>query len=113
MERDWHRPMSILPCLEGIACALTLEAGYVRDSGPPAANAAPPGLLRAARLFGAAAAVWDRIGVRRPSDEQSEHDTWIATLRAALGDDRFAAAWEAGRALSWEEMMACALKERS
>jgi predicted ATPase/DNA-binding SARP family transcriptional activator len=110
-DRDWHSPLYALPGLEGLAGALTLGAAADSAHDPPTTAAAPPELLCAARLFGAAEAVRDRMGARRPPYEQSEYDAHVATLRASLGGDRFTAAWEAGRTLSCEEMMACALGE--
>jgi hypothetical protein len=66
-------------------------------------------LLHAARLFGAAQAVRDHLGIIRHPHEQPEHEAWIAALRQSLGDARFTAEWEAGRALSWEVAISCAL----
>jgi predicted ATPase len=113
MDRDWHHPRFVLPCVEGLAGALILGAAAGPAHAPPTTTAAAhPDLLCAARLSGAAEAVRDRIGPLGPSPrEQSEHDGWIATLRASLGNAAFTAAWEAGRGLSWDEMMACALGE--
>src|SRR5262249_22728622 len=49
--------------------------------------------LRAARLFGAAGALLEAIGLPERSH----------SARAALNEDMFTAAWEAGRAMSLEE----------
>jgi hypothetical protein len=38
-----------------------------------------------------------------------ERAAHVAAVRAALDAESFAAAWEAGRALSWEEAIAAAL----
>jgi predicted ATPase/DNA-binding SARP family transcriptional activator len=113
LDRTCHDPLDALACLEGVAYALILEAGQAGDPGPPATAAAPSELLRAARILGAAEAARDRIGIPRRPREQSEHDNWVAALSASLGDAAFTAAWEAGRALSREEAMACALSERA
>jgi tetratricopeptide (TPR) repeat protein len=109
LDRDWHHTVFALPVLEALAGALTLRATAGGSEGLPARGAADADRLRAARLLGAAEAVRDRLGLRRPPQEQSEHDAWIATLRATLSAPQFTAVWEAGQALSWEEMMACAL----
>jgi predicted ATPase/DNA-binding SARP family transcriptional activator len=61
---------------------------------------------RAARLFGAAASWWEGVPVPR---EQTETEAHLAALRVVLGDAAFAAAWEAGRALTWEQALALAL----
>jgi predicted ATPase/DNA-binding SARP family transcriptional activator/Tfp pilus assembly protein PilF len=63
---------------------------------------------RAARLFGAAAGWWEGVPVPR---EQTEKEAHLAALRVVLGDAAFAAAWEAGRALTWEQALALALAE--
>src|SRR5262249_51618141 len=70
--RDGKPGQYALACLEGLAYALILEAGAAGDPGPPATGAAPPRLLRAARLLGAAEAAREQIGIRRPPREQSE-----------------------------------------
>jgi non-specific serine/threonine protein kinase len=66
---------------------------------------------RAARLMGAAAALRDALGaglypIDRPATERT---TELA--RVALGEEAFAAAYAAGRALSLEEAIAEALEE--
>lgn len=111
MDRDWHNPRIVLQCLEGRAGVLILGAAADPAHDPLSTAAAHPDLLWAARILGAAEAVRDRIGPLRPPPEQSRHDAWIATLRTSLRDADFTAAWEAGGALSWEEIMACALGE--
>jgi predicted ATPase/DNA-binding XRE family transcriptional regulator len=55
---------------------------------------------RAARLFGTAAALRDRLGVSLPAIFQPTHDGAVAALRADLSEPAFAAAWAAGQALS-------------
>jgi hypothetical protein len=110
LEIDWRQRRYALPCLEGLASAFILAAGSVGAPGSLATVAAPSQLLCAARLLGAAAAVRERIGIARPPREQPEQDARIAARRVSLGDADFTAAWEAGRALSWEEVVACALE---
>jgi non-specific serine/threonine protein kinase len=61
---------------------------------------------RAARLLGAAAAVrevddWPRDKLEAPVYEQV-----VSTARTALGHTAFTAAWEAGRCLDWDEVLA-------
>jgi predicted ATPase/DNA-binding SARP family transcriptional activator len=82
-------------CLEGLA---GVAAGQGREE-------------RAARLLGAAEALRDAGGAvilphRRPAFERL-----LADVRTALGEEAFAAAWAAGRALSLEEAIALALEE--
>lgn len=64
---------------------------------------------RAARLFGAAEALHELIGAPIPSSQRPHYERQVAVARAALGDEAFAAAWSAGRALPLEEAIAEAL----
>ena len=57
-----------------------------------------PGL--AARLCGAAEALTELAGVPLVVPPPSQYARLVAELRAELGDDAFASAWSAGRALS-------------
>jgi tetratricopeptide (TPR) repeat protein len=66
---------------------------------------------RAARLFGAAEALREAIGSPLAPVDRAEYDRSLAAARAALGEEGFAAAWAAGRALSLEAAMAFALDE--
>jgi tetratricopeptide (TPR) repeat protein len=67
---------------------------------------------RAARLYGATEALRETLDALppRPRYEQDEYDRQVAAIRAVLGDETHEAAWSAGRALSWEETIAYALK---
>jgi len=64
---------------------------------------------RVALLYGAATSLRTAIGAPLPSVDRTAHDHTITALRAALGDDAFAAAWAAGQALSLEHAIATAL----
>jgi len=80
-------------CLEGLAAA----------AGPGQAG-------RAARLFGAAAALRDAIGSPLPPSERSDHEQSLAAARA--GDpDAFAAAWAEGQAVELEQAVVVALSD--
>jgi hypothetical protein len=57
---------------------------------------------RATRLFGAAAALRERIGAPMWPSERVEREECRAALRETLGDPAFTRAWEAGQALTWE-----------
>ena len=80
-------------------------AEWLADVATLAAGLGPPD--RAARLFGAAEALREGLGrrVTRGSSISSSARA-AADVRAALGDDAFAAAWDAGRALSADEAVA-------
>ena len=90
-----NRPMA-LECLDCLAAPLA---------------PAPQDRARAARLVGAADALRERMGAVIDPVDRPKHETRRATLGAALGEEAFIAAWEAGRALSWEEAAAYALSE--
>jgi tetratricopeptide (TPR) repeat protein len=64
---------------------------------------------QAARLCGAAEAQREALGAPLPPDERAGHDQAVAAMRAALGEQAFAAAWAAGRALPLEQAIGEAL----
>jgi hypothetical protein len=66
---------------------------------------------RAARLLGAAAALRDSWGIPLwlQVEWHLDHECDLAAARDALGEGRFARAWEEGRALSWQAAAAEAL----
>jgi DNA-binding CsgD family transcriptional regulator len=66
----------------------------------------------AARLFGAADAIRKQIGVVRFAVYQAGYDAAIESLRDALDDSVFDAAWVEGAALSTEEAIAYAQRGR-
>ncbi len=63
---------------------------------------------RAARLFGAAEALREAIGAGSPR-YHANYDRTVASVRSGLGDEAFAAAWAAGRALPLAEAVAEAM----
>jgi len=66
---------------------------------------------RGARLFGAADVLFDASSLVVDPLNRADHDRNLAAARAQLGDDAFAAAWEAGRALTLEQALAEALDQ--
>jgi predicted ATPase/class 3 adenylate cyclase/tetratricopeptide (TPR) repeat protein len=66
---------------------------------------------RAARLWAAAAALREAIGSPLPPNDREEQESKIAMAKEALGEAAFAAAWEEGRAMTWEQAAAYALEE--
>ncbi|MCQ4360474.1 NB-ARC domain-containing protein [Mycobacterium gordonae] len=67
----------------------------------------------AARLFGAAHAIWQRIGAARFKVYDEGYQAAVSALREALGDKEFDRAWTEGRGLSTEEAIAYALRHTS
>jgi non-specific serine/threonine protein kinase len=61
---------------------------------------------QAARLLGAAAAMRERDDVPRDQLEIPLHERAEALAQTALGDTAFMVAWEAGRHLSWDDILA-------
>jgi hypothetical protein len=66
---------------------------------------------RGARVLGAADALRAAVGTPRWPIDEPLYAREIATLRSALGEDAFAAAWAAGRAMTWQEAAALALAD--
>ncbi len=90
-----HRP-GTAECLRGLAMVAAGAAGREDQ-------------LRAARLFGAAAALRDSIGFYLAPAWGSDTERGMATVRAALGPADFAAARVEGEAMTPESAIALAL----
>lgn len=95
IRREAGRKLAIIECLEGLAA--------VDNAGGKAE--------RAVRLFSAAAALRETIGVPLPPSGRAHQDRYIASLRAALAEQRFAAAWAQGQGWTLEEAIGAALTE--
>jgi non-specific serine/threonine protein kinase len=61
---------------------------------------------RAIRILGAAEVFCGTLGARSPVADPTEYERTVAEGRAALGEEAFAAAWAAGRALSLDQAVA-------
>jgi non-specific serine/threonine protein kinase len=84
------------------------ELHYVAEglSGVASAAAALAHARAAARLFGAAQALLQRVGIAAFDPAwQAIIDRNVATVQRALGDEAFETAWAEGRTLSWAEVM--------
>ena len=68
-------------------------------------------LSRAARLGGAASALRESIGSSQTPAEQETTDKTMGAVREALGGGAFAAAWDAGRAMTMEQTAEYALAD--
>ena len=66
---------------------------------------------RAARLFGAAEALRERVGAPLTPGGRADYDRRVAATTAALGSAAFNAAWAKGLAMTLEEAIAYALEE--
>ena len=105
-ERDTHEALTIavhtnarLRLPDIVECLARLAVG---DGHPQTA----------ARLFGAADAIRQRIGVVRFAVYQTGYNAAIESLRDVLGEAPFDAAWAQGAALSIEETIAYAKRGR-
>jgi predicted ATPase/class 3 adenylate cyclase len=58
---------------------------------------------RAARLYGAAEALREKIIIPMTAREQQEYDRQVADLRAGMDHERFESAWQSGRLLSMDQ----------
>lgn len=65
---------------------------------------------RAARLFGAAAALREEIGCPLTPVEAAGEENQVSRLRQALGEEAFTAAWQAGEAMALEEAVEYAFR---
>jgi non-specific serine/threonine protein kinase len=84
--------------------------GIVRGLGGLAVVAAAHGQPeRAARLFGAAEGLREGIGAPLPRADRAEHRS-ITAVRAALGEEAFAAAWAEGRAMGLPQAVEYAME---
>jgi non-specific serine/threonine protein kinase len=84
---------TILLCLEGLARVAVAQGR----------------MERAARLWGAAAALREDMGWPLPPAKRAEHDHTVAAAREALGEEAYEAAWQRGRELPLEKAITGAL----
>jgi tetratricopeptide (TPR) repeat protein len=66
---------------------------------------------RAARLWGAAAALREGAGAPLPPIARTDHERSVAAAREAAGGKRFDAAWAAGCGVSIEQIVAYAVRD--
>jgi hypothetical protein len=64
---------------------------------------------RAARLYGAAQALRDKIEIQMTAVEREEYDREVADLRANIDEKAFTLLWAEGRAMSMDQAIAYAL----
>jgi non-specific serine/threonine protein kinase len=93
MRREIQDVVDIGRCLDALGWAASAEGQSAR----------------AARLFAAAAALHQRVGAPPHPPWRAGHERYVASRRAALGEENFAAAWGEGRALSLDAAIAYAL----
>jgi non-specific serine/threonine protein kinase len=84
LRRQAGHKRGIARCLEGLA-----GVGGARGHAE-----------RAARLYGAAAALRQAIGVPLPPTDRAVHERGLAAARARLGEAAFGISWAAGQSLA-------------
>jgi non-specific serine/threonine protein kinase len=99
--REWLAAARVAGWVLGAADCLEWLASVEASTGRPS---------RAARLFGAAAALRDQTGYARQPADRPVYERDVATTRAALGRAAFAAAWAEGQAMPTERAVAYALE---
>jgi predicted ATPase/Tfp pilus assembly protein PilF len=87
-----------------IACALE---GLARAATAP--DTTPAALHRAARLLSVVQTLREAISTPHLSGERAVYEHTVATLRTAMGDTAFNAAWAEGQALTLDQAIALAL----
>jgi predicted ATPase/class 3 adenylate cyclase/DNA-binding CsgD family transcriptional regulator len=105
-ERDAHDALAIAASMQtylGISDTLECLATLAGDAG---------GHCEAARLFGAAHGIRQRMGVVRFKVWDAGYEASAATLRDAVGENDFDSAWAEGAALSTEEAIGYAQRGR-
>ena len=105
-ERDAHDSLAIAASLHAyFGMSVTLECIGTLAGGAGSHR-------EAARLFGAAEAVRQRIGEVRFKVWDAGYQASVTALRDALGEQDFGVAWAEGAALSTEEAIAYAQRGR-
>jgi tetratricopeptide (TPR) repeat protein len=69
-------------------------------------------LVRAAQLYGAAQALRQAAGVVLSHRYSVEYDQSVAAVCAQLNEPAFTAAWDQGRVMTLDQMIACAMDEQ-
>jgi hypothetical protein len=76
-----------------------------------AAAHGPASAQRAARLFGAAAALRDAITYVLSPEDQQDYAAWMQAVRSHLEPPSWEAAWTEGEAMSLDEALAYAASD--
>jgi non-specific serine/threonine protein kinase len=96
LNREVGNKWYIAECLEGLA-------GVAAISQP----------ARAVRLFAAADALCDRIGMGLPTFDRTTNERYLDQARALLDEEAVAAAWNAGHSMRLEQAIGEALSDES
>jgi tetratricopeptide (TPR) repeat protein len=97
LRQEVSNSLGIIECMEGLA-EVTMAQGQT---------------TRAARLWGIAETLRDTFGASLPPIDRAHYARTIAAMRAALGEEQWAAVRAAGRAISLKQAMTEALEQLS
>jgi tetratricopeptide (TPR) repeat protein len=112
-QRDWERAVSLLSESLEVRREISDKGGSAWCLERLAEIAQAQGdSERAVRLLSAAAALRVSIGSVIDPADQAEYQSQRAALRAKLGEEQFAAIWNEGRALTFEQAVAYALEDQ-
>lgn len=101
---DYHRALDTLHESLGISFALQdYNCGPLCLEAVARVFSSIGSVERAIALYSAAAALRARRGNTVPANERETHERWIADARGRLHDEAFEAAWNQGRALTFEQ----------
>lgn len=101
--REMGERLQIVHTLEVFACLAAVQGQRSEDTQPR--------LLRAARIFGAAAALRETLHTPVLPFLRDSYERGVTTLRAQLDEATFNAYWAEGRAMTLEQAVAYALSE--
>jgi non-specific serine/threonine protein kinase len=91
--REWDSAWGMAECLEGLAVVAAAEGRFER----------------AARLLGAAARLRQAIGAPVHPVDRADHERAVAASEATLGAHAYASAWDAGQAMSIDDVIELAV----
>jgi predicted ATPase/DNA-binding CsgD family transcriptional regulator len=105
-----HEMESVRMAAEALTGLCGVILAELRHAGEAAGNAMDA-LEQAARLSGLTAGLLERSGRHLEPATQADYDHTSATARALLGDETFNAAWEQGRAMTFDQALELATRE--
>jgi predicted ATPase/class 3 adenylate cyclase len=108
--RDIEDRWGIAECLESLA---QVFSGQMAGEAITSPLEMQPSMLRAVRLYAAAAALRESTGNPMVLTERVRYQRTVAALAAKLGETKFTATWEEGHALPLEHVIAESLSSSS
>ena len=106
LGREIDDKLVIAQCLEGLAVVASAGSPLVSSLSNTTKHAA----VRAAQLFGAAAALHDALQAPVSLTERADFDGSVAAIRTQLDDGTWSAAYTEGRTMSLHQAITYALE---